>query len=113
MLPLSIAFFAPDGSYLDAFDMEPCTTSDCPRYDTPADHGPYLVSNINVHDNTIIDSGQTGIATDTGDGSIFSAGHRFEGNTYRGDVGWSWNGSNISWSSWRSYGHDGNGSYTP
>ncbi len=89
------------------------TATQQPRYDTPADHGPYLVSNINVHDNTIIDSGQTGIATDTGDGSIFSAGHRFEGNTYRGDVGWSWNGSNISWSSWRSYGHDGNGSYTP
>lgn len=89
------------------------TATQQPRYDTPADHGPYLVSNINVHDNTIVNSGQTGIATDTGDGSVFSAGHRFENNSYVGNVGWSWNGSNISWDGWRSYGHDANGSYTP
>ena len=37
VLPLSIAFFAPDGSYLDAFDMEPCVTDDCISYPTPAD----------------------------------------------------------------------------
>ena len=34
-------------------------------------------------------------------------------NTYIGSVGWSWNGSNISWDAWRSYGHDDSGSYTP
>jgi uncharacterized membrane protein (UPF0127 family) len=34
VLPLSIAFFAPDGGYLDAFDMEPCTSDPCPRYPT-------------------------------------------------------------------------------
>jgi uncharacterized membrane protein (UPF0127 family) len=34
-LPLSIAFFAPDGSYLDSFDMEPCVADPCFRYDTP------------------------------------------------------------------------------
>jgi uncharacterized membrane protein (UPF0127 family) len=37
LLPLSIAFFAPDGAFVDAFDMEPCTTDDCPNYRTPAD----------------------------------------------------------------------------
>lgn len=37
VLPLSIAFFAPDGGFVDAFDMEPCTTDDCPTYPTPAD----------------------------------------------------------------------------
>lgn len=37
LLPLSIAFFAPDGAFLDAFDMVPCTTDDCPTYPTPAD----------------------------------------------------------------------------
>ena len=38
-MPLSIAFFGADGSYLDAFDMEPCVaedSDDCRRYDTPA-----------------------------------------------------------------------------
>jgi len=37
VLPLSIAFFAPDGSFLESFDMEPCTTDSCPRYRTPRD----------------------------------------------------------------------------
>lgn len=36
VLPLSIAFFAPDGSYMTEFDMEPCTTPTCRRYGTPA-----------------------------------------------------------------------------
>jgi parallel beta-helix repeat protein len=89
------------------------TATQQPRYDTPADHGAYIVSNINVHDNVIKNSGQTGIATDTGDGSIWSNGHSFQNNTYIGNVGWSWGGSNISWESWRNYGHDGGGSYTP
>lgn len=35
--PLSIAFFAPDGAFLDAFDMEPCTTAPCLQYATPRD----------------------------------------------------------------------------
>jgi hypothetical protein len=37
LLPLSIAFFAPDGEYLDAFDMEPCTADPCALYPTPDD----------------------------------------------------------------------------
>ena len=37
VLPLSIAFFGADGSFLGAFDMEPCTTDPCPTYPTPAD----------------------------------------------------------------------------
>ena len=37
VLPLSIAFFAPDGSFTEAFDMEPCTTPECPDYATPRD----------------------------------------------------------------------------
>jgi uncharacterized membrane protein (UPF0127 family) len=35
VMPLSIAFFAADGSFLDAFDMEPCTEEPCPSYPTP------------------------------------------------------------------------------
>jgi uncharacterized membrane protein (UPF0127 family) len=34
-LPLSIAFYAPDGSWLGAFDMEPCPQEPCTRYATP------------------------------------------------------------------------------
>lgn len=37
LLPLSIAFFDEAGTYLDAFDMEPCTADPCPRYRTPND----------------------------------------------------------------------------
>lgn len=38
LLPLSIAFYAPDGEYMDAFDMQPCVAIDsdeCQRYPTP------------------------------------------------------------------------------
>ena len=37
VMPLSIAFFGVDGSFLDAFDMPPCLTEPCPSYPTPAD----------------------------------------------------------------------------
>lgn len=36
VLPLSIAFYAADGAYLDAFDMEPCAADPCPSYPTAA-----------------------------------------------------------------------------
>jgi uncharacterized membrane protein (UPF0127 family) len=35
VLPLSIAFFAPDGAYVEAFDMDPCVTAACTRHFTP------------------------------------------------------------------------------
>lgn len=37
LMPLSIAFFDADGTYLDAFDMEPCVADPCDRYRTPND----------------------------------------------------------------------------
>ena len=37
LLPLSIAFFDDQGTFLDAFDMEPCTADPCPVYPTAAD----------------------------------------------------------------------------
>lgn len=36
-LPLSIAFFDPDGAFLDSFDMEPCGGLVCPSYATAPD----------------------------------------------------------------------------
>lgn len=35
VLALSIAFYGPDGAFLDSFDMEPCAGDPCPRYPTP------------------------------------------------------------------------------
>lgn len=37
VMPLSIAFYAPDGGFVDSFDMGPCTSDPCPRYPTPTD----------------------------------------------------------------------------
>ncbi len=37
LLPLSIAFFDAGGTYMDAFDMEPCTADPCPTYRTPSE----------------------------------------------------------------------------
>ena len=37
LLPLSIAFFGPDGDFIESFDMEPCLTPTCQRYPTPPD----------------------------------------------------------------------------
>jgi uncharacterized protein len=37
VLPLSIAFFGVGGTYLDAFDMEPCAEEPCGLYRTPDD----------------------------------------------------------------------------
>ena len=35
IMPLSIAFFGPDGSQIGDFDMEPCDGEPCPSYPTP------------------------------------------------------------------------------
>lgn len=34
LLPLTIVYFDADGHYLDAVDMEPCTSDPCPTYPT-------------------------------------------------------------------------------
>jgi uncharacterized membrane protein (UPF0127 family) len=37
LLAVSIAFYGPDGAFMDSFDMEPCVTASCVRYPTPTD----------------------------------------------------------------------------
>lgn len=32
LIPLTIAFYAADGSYVDSLEMEPCRTDECPTY---------------------------------------------------------------------------------
>jgi len=36
VMPLSIAFYGADGTFLDAFDMAPCAADPCPSYPTPS-----------------------------------------------------------------------------
>ena len=75
--------------------------------------GKYVVKNNTIRNNEIVNSGTSGAAEDIGSKAIFSAGNDFQGNTYRGDVGWEWGGGGRSWSSWRNAGLDSNGSHTP
>ena len=77
------------------------------------DFGPFKVQNIYVHDNVIVNSGGTGVATDTGDGSIWSSNNRFRSNHYSGGVQWHWSGHTNDWSGWQGAGHDQDGSYSP
>jgi parallel beta-helix repeat protein len=75
----------------------------------------HVVANVSVHDNTLINTGRSGAATDTGDGSIFSsANNRFNNNVYIGDVEWAWDGgTEIGWNNWRSTGNGANSTYQP
>jgi len=76
-------------------------------------YGPYIVRNVNVYNNRIVNSGTSGAAEDIGSDAIFDANNKFTGNVYVGDVGWEWDGGRKSWSSWRNYGLDAGGTYTP
>jgi parallel beta-helix repeat protein len=94
--------------------------SDGIRTDHPSSHGPHVVENNYVHDNTIVMStGYTGASRvgKTGN-AIFSAtaNNRFQRNTYI--VGpttadpFRWMNASQTWDSWRSFGHDVTGTYT-
>jgi hypothetical protein len=82
----------------------------------PAPHGPHLVENVLVHDNTVTmsDNELTGAAEDNGNQAIFTTSHnRFYANTYYVDslAGqyFSWTSGNVDWSQWRRYGNDPGG----
>lgn len=81
--------------------------------DQPAPHGPHIVENVWVHNNTITMSGSqtTGAVEDDGHRAIFTANHnRFEANTYYVDSliiqHFSWASGNVDWSRWLRYGND-------
>ena len=74
----------------------------------------HVVASVHVHDNTLVDTGITGAATDTGDDSIFYDDNWFDNNAYHGDVEWAWDGiAGIGWGEWRSTGNGGNSTYQP
>ena len=73
--------------------------------------GAHELKDLTVVGNVIRDSGQTGIAQDHEDHDVYRRGHRFERNTYAGDVSWSWKDAELSWDQWRRYGFDEKGGY--
>ncbi len=70
------------------------------------EYGEWTLEDNFVHDNTVINSGNTGAAADYGGDTIYYSNIRFEDNTYTGSSGWFWFGREVSWSEWNSYGHD-------
>lgn len=91
-------------------------------WEEPRPHGPHVVRNVWVHDNTITMRGAeiTGAVQDTGDRRIFTTRHnRFEANTYRLDFRMSphftWDDEELTWSRWRRLGpgHDRTGRVEP
>ena len=74
--------------------------------------GPWIVRNNYVHDNTIRNSGVSGVAQDIGTSAVFNSGNRFDRNTYIGDVGWEYDDGRVGWDTWRSFGNDGSGSFS-
>ena len=74
----------------------------------------HVVANVHVYDNTLVDTGITGAATDTGDDSIFYDDNWFNNNAYHGDVEWAWDGiTGIGWGEWRSTGNGASSTYAP
>ncbi len=72
----------------------------------------WILRNYWVHDNTIENSGITGLAQDISDTSIYtSRNNRFDRNTYINQPYWQWNDTPLSsFGAWQSYGQDRNGS---
>lgn len=75
--------------------------------------GPRILDSLTVVDNEVVDSGQTGIAQDQGDRTVYERDHVFAGNSYRGAVAWSWLDAIRSFDEWQGVGHDLDGSFTP
>ena len=81
-----------------------------------ADHGPWELRNLWVHDNVIsMNVGQSGIVANTGSGEVWSSwGNRFDRNTYTlgGNAKYyEWGGTQLSTSQWKQAGQDPNGTW--
>jgi parallel beta-helix repeat protein len=80
--------------------------------------GTYMVQNVSVHDNDVRNSIKqlVGLFNELSDTSYWSSkGNSFAHNAYTapsGSLAFSWNGSNLTWSGWRSAGQDSTGSYS-
>lgn len=81
-------------------------------------HGPYVVQNLYVHDNTITQrTGVTGVVQTVGDDAVFAQrNNRFERNTYHlgsNSTPFVWLDRPRTAAEWRAYGHDIDGSFLP
>src|SRR5207253_3179406 len=72
--------------------------------------GPYLVQNVDVHDNNVTMSrGATGVVEDDGDNGIWTRNNTFSHDTYQvtspSGSWFSWGGLRVGWSAWRAPWH--------
>ncbi|MFI7060929.1 right-handed parallel beta-helix repeat-containing protein [Kribbella sp. NPDC050124] len=88
--------------------------------ENPAPYGPHVVRNVWVHDNRVAMSpGQrTGAVQDIGDPAVYTANNnRFDNNTYllpsQESPHFSWNDTDLTWSTWRTTGNDNHGHANP
>lgn len=65
-LPLTIGFYDADGAFLDAFDMTPCTTANCPTYPTAANFVYAVEAPQGSTLASLMTTGSALVATDTG-----------------------------------------------
>lgn len=74
--------------------------------------GVRTLDNLSVHDNTVRDSGISGVAEYVGDPSVFSRNLHFLHNTYQAET-FAWMGKrDLSWAQWQSAGQDQSGSWS-
>ena len=71
--------------------------------------GEWRLSRLVVRGNDVRDSGQTGIAQDHGDVSVYDRHHLFTANRYRGATSFSWLDAERPWAEWQAFGHDADG----
>lgn len=81
---------------------------------TPPAH---LLQNNSVHNNTVSNSGLTGIAEDNGDNGVFTRNNTFQANGYHESScsasDWAWNNGAHAFSTWQSLGLDTSGPCGP
>ncbi|MFN0092406.1 MAG: right-handed parallel beta-helix repeat-containing protein [Acidimicrobiales bacterium] len=76
---------------------------------TEQNRGEWRLGAMNVHNNTLISAGVTGVKYDTGDSSVLDRGHRFTNNRYQNSrLAF---GGDPSWDTWQSMGFDSGGSF--
>jgi parallel beta-helix repeat protein len=69
-------------------------------------YGDHTLANDHAYNNTVISSGLSGIAQDSGGDGVYYANNTFENNSYSGSSGWFWLNREVSFSQWNSYGND-------
>jgi len=79
-------------------------------------HGPYLLSNLYVHDNVVrMPSGHSGVADGDGNLRVYELNIRFENNTYHIDLAsrpFAWQNESVTHEEWQDFGNDVTGTFT-